>query len=177
MVLNYQGAKATRRTVYLGLVMSILVFVIINVAQVLPYLDKPFNVTKLAFDMVFGSAKSMYIASITAYLLGSLADIWLFGVIKKLTRGQYLWLRATGSTLISQFLDSFVVSYIAYRGGKQWTKQTAATLAEVMNISITGYGLKFVIAGLITPLLYLLRYLCIEHFELKPVPVELVNEA
>ena len=143
-----------------------------NLAQALPYLDKPFNVTKAAFDMIFGSAKIMYLASLTAYLIGSLADIWLFGVIKRLTKGKYLWLRATGSTIISQLLDSFVVSYVAYRGGKQWTGQPPASLREVLNISITGYGLKFVIAGLITPLLYLLRKICIEQFQLEPVPVE-----
>ena len=143
-----------------------------NIAQALPYLDKPFNVSKMAFDMIFGSAKIMYLASLTAYLIGSLADIWLFGVIKRFTKGKYLWLRATGSTLISQLLDSFVVSYIAYRGGKKWTGQIPATMKEVLNISITGYGLKFFIAGMITPLLYLLRKICIEHFQLEPVPVD-----
>ena len=59
----------------------------------------------------------MYIASVTAYLLGQLADIWLFGIIKSFTGGKMLWLRAQGSTIISQVLDSFVVSYVAYRGG------------------------------------------------------------
>ena len=44
----------------------------------------------------------MYVASVTAYLLGSLSDIWLFGIIKKATKGKFLWLRATGSTVISQ---------------------------------------------------------------------------
>ena len=157
---------------YLGLAMSILVFIVVSIAQALPYLDKPFNVTKVAFDMIFGSAKSMYVASLAAYLVGSLADIWLFGLIKKVTKGKMLWLRATGSTMISQLLDSFVVTYIAYRGGKIWTKQIPATMAEVINISMTGYSLKFVIAGMITPLLYLLRALCVKYYQLEPVPLE-----
>jgi uncharacterized PurR-regulated membrane protein YhhQ (DUF165 family) len=58
-----------------------------NIAQFLPYYDMPFNVTKDAFDSIFGSAKVMYIASLLAYLFGSLADIWLFGIIKKATKG------------------------------------------------------------------------------------------
>lgn len=169
---EYYGAKATRRTVYLGLAMSIFTFVVMNIAQALPYLDKPFNVTQVAFDMIFGSAKTMYIASITAYLLGSLADIWLFGVIKRLTKGKMLWLRATGSTIVSQLLDSFVVSYVAYRGGKIWTKQIPATMAEIWSISLTGYSLKFVIAGLITPILYMLRHLCVNQFQLEAEPVQ-----
>ena len=140
---EYYGATATKNTVYLGLVMSILVFIIVNIAQALPYLDKGFNVTPEAFNMIFGSAKLMYIASIVAYLVGQLLDIWLFGIIKRVTRGRYvslfyaitsihipatylcntyvnrvyryLWLRATGSTVLSQMMDSFVVSYIAFR--------------------------------------------------------------
>ena len=115
---EYYGAKATRTTVYIGLAMSIFVFLMMNIAQVLPYLDKPFNVSPLAFNTIFGSAKLMYVASIVAYLIGQLIDIWLFGVIKRLTKGNYLWLRATGSTVISQLLDSFVVSYIAFGPGK-----------------------------------------------------------
>ena len=234
---EYYGATATKNTVYLGLVMSILVFIIVNIAQALPYLDKGFNVTPEAFNMIFGSAKLMYIASIVAYLVGQLLDIWLFGIIKRVTKGRYvclfyihlcsiqfihilyahvntycmhryLWLRATGSTVLSQMMDSFVVSYIAfrydnlsiyvpghlrsiilvyiyihtyistyvqaysmilvysylptlsthvytyaylsYRYGKQVTHQTPATMAEVVEISVTGYGLKFVIAGMYT---------------------------
>lgn len=129
-------------------------------------------VTPAAFDMIFGSAKLMYVASIVAYLIGQLSDIWLFGVIKKLTKGNYLWLRATGSTVISQMLDSFVVSYIAFSFGKKVTNQIPATMAEVMNIAITGYGLKFVIAGVITPILYLIRNVLHNRFGFEPLPVD-----
>eukprot|EP01035_Chromulina_nebulosa_P034405 gene34405-46160_t len=61
---EYYGAKATKTTVYIGLAMSILVFGVMNLAQALPYLDKPFNVTPFAFNTVFGTAKLMYVASI-----------------------------------------------------------------------------------------------------------------
>jgi Putative vitamin uptake transporter len=42
---EYYGPSATKRMVYLGLFMSIFVFGVMNVAQALPYLNKPFNVT------------------------------------------------------------------------------------------------------------------------------------
>ena len=169
---EYYGPKATKKTVYIGLAMSVLVFIVMNIAQVLPYLNKPFNVTPEAFNMIFGSAKLMYVASISAYLVGQLMDIWLFGVIKRITKGKLLWLRATGSTLISQLMDSFVVSYVAFSLGKSVTNQTPATLAEVWNIAITGYGLKFIIAFLITPILYALRHIMHNHFKLEPLPVD-----
>jgi uncharacterized integral membrane protein (TIGR00697 family) len=173
---EYYGAKAAKDTIYIGLAMSILVFGVMNFAQALPYLQKPFNVTPQAFDMIFGSAKLMYIASICAYLIGQLSDVWLFGVIKRVTKGNYLWLRATGSTLISQMLDSFVVSYMAFSFGKSVTNQIPATMREVMNIAITGYGLKFVISLLITPILYLVRNLLHDKFGFRPLPADYVEE-
>ena len=173
---EYYGAKATKQTVYIGLGMSILTFFVMNIAQAMPYLDKPFNVTPDAFNMIFGSAKLMYVASVTAYLLGQLTDIWLFGVIKKITKGQLLWLRATGSTVISQMLDSFVVSYIAFSLGKSLTGQTPATPEEIFNIAVTGYGLKFAISVALTPALYFLRDVMEKRFGLQPVPLDQEQE-
>ena len=148
--------------------MSILVFIVMNIAQALPYLNKPFNVTAESFNMIFSSAKLMYIASTIAYLVGQLMDIYIFGIIKKMTKGKFLWLRATGSTLISQLIDSFIVSYIAFNFGKSLTNQVPATLSEVLNIAITGYVLKFFIASLLTPVLYLLRIILHEKYDLEP---------
>lgn len=93
---EYFGPKAATRTVYIGLAMSMFVFLVINLAQALPYLDKPFNVSKESFDTIFGSAKLIYFASVTAYFIGSLSDIYIFGVIKRYTKGRFLWLRAVG---------------------------------------------------------------------------------
>jgi uncharacterized integral membrane protein (TIGR00697 family) len=99
-------------------------------------------------------------------------DIWLFGVIKRLTKGRFLWLRATGSTMISQLMDSFVVSYIAFRFGKILNHQDPASMKEVLGIAVTGYTLKFVIAGLITPLLYFTRDILHNKFGLEPLPID-----
>jgi len=170
MINEYFGPKAAKNTVYIGLAMSILVFLVMNLAQAMPYLDKPFNVSKDNFDAIFGSAKLMYIASVVAYLIGSLSDIWLFGIIKKATKGKLLWLRATGSTVISQILDSFVVSYIAFSVGKTLNGLPPASFPEVLNIAATGYGLKFLIAASLTPALYALKAVMSERFGLVPIP-------
>jgi len=90
--------------------------------------------------------------------------------------GNYLWLRATGSTVISQLLDSFVVSYIAFSFGKSVTNQVPATIAEVMNIAITGYGLKFVISAFITPILYIIRNVLHNKFGFEPLPIDYIEE-
>ena len=84
----------------------------------MPYLNAPYNVSPESFDMIFGSAKVLYVASLVAYYIGSMSDIALFNFIKTVTKGKYLWLRATGSTIVSQVLDSFAVSYFAFSLGK-----------------------------------------------------------
>lgn len=167
---EYYGSRAAKNTVYIGLAMSILVFTVMNAAQALPYLDKPFNVSPEAFDTIFGSAKLMYVASVSAYFVGSLADIYLFQVIKRATNGKLLWLRATGSTVISQLLDSFVVSYIAFSLGKTLTGQIPASPTEIIQIACTGYGLKFFLSTLITPLLYVIKGILTQE-GMKPLPV------
>lgn len=63
-----------------------------------------------------------------------------------------------------------MVSYFAFRLGKQLIHQTPATMKEIINISITGYGLKFVAAALVTPLMYVLRDLLQNKYHLKPLP-------
>jgi uncharacterized PurR-regulated membrane protein YhhQ (DUF165 family) len=73
-------------------------------------------------------------------------------------------------------LDSFVVSYIAFSLGKTLTNQVPATLAEVSNIAVTGYALKFVISAAITPILYVVRNFLHDKFGFEALPVDYVEE-
>lgn len=171
LINEYYGAKGARRVTYIGLFMAAFVFVVINVAQAMPYLDAPFNVSPQAFDAIFGSAKVMYVASLCAYLVGQLSDIAVFGALKRLSHGKLLWLRATGSTLISQFIDSFIVSYLAFRLGRQlFGGGEVASFHAIVHIAVTGYLLKFVLAIAITPLIYLGHGVLHRCFGLTPVP-------
>lgn len=157
LVNEYYGARAAQRLTYLGLAAALFVFAVINLAQALPYLDAPYNVRREEFDAIFGSAKIMYIASLCAYLVGQLSDIAMFGFLKRLSGGRLVWLRATGSTVVSQFIDSFVVSYLAFSLGRQLFADPAnppAPPSAIPAIAVTGYTLKFVIAIAITPLIY-----------------------
>ena len=172
---EYYGKKGARRVTYIGLAMAIFVFVIINIAQAMPYLPADFNVKPEHFDAVFGSAKIMYMASVSAYLVGQLSDIWVFHLLKGLTHGRMLWLRATGSTIVSQMLDSFVVSYLAFSLGRRVFADPAsppAPLIDVFKIAATGYTLKFVIAVAITPLIYAGHGIMHRWFGLTPLPAE-----
>jgi uncharacterized integral membrane protein (TIGR00697 family) len=175
LINEYYGKRAARRVTWIGLVMALFVFAVINIAQYMPYLPAPYNITQDHFDAVFASAKIMYIASITAYLIGQLADIWVFHILKKLTRGKLLWLRATGSTVISQTLDSFVVTFLAFsffRTVFPDPSNPPMAAGQVVQTAITGYMLKFVLAIAITPLIYAGRGLIHRWFGLVPIQPE-----
>lgn len=162
LVNDFYGPRAARRLTYLGFGAALYVFVVINIAQAMPYLDAPWNVSPQEFNAIFGSAKIMYIASLCAYLVGQLSDISIFGAFKRLTGDRFIWLRATGSTVISQFIDSFIVSYLAFSLGRELfpdPANPAAPVSAIPAIAVTGYTLKFVLALAVTPLIYLGRRL------------------
>lgn len=106
-----------------------------------------------AFDAIFGQGMWIIVGSITAFLIGQMVDVLVFHRIKKFTGDKALWLRATGSTIFSQLIDSFVVIFIAFylNPAYNWSWQMVAA------IGLVGYTYKFVIALLMTPILYLVH--------------------
>jgi len=107
----------------------------------------------LAFNKIFGQGMWIIFGSVTAFILGQLLDVSIFHRIKKITGEKALWLRATGSTVVSQLIDSFVVAFIAFylNPAYDWPWQT------VLAICLVGYIYKFSVAVLLTPLLYLVH--------------------
>ncbi len=172
LINEYFGRRAARRVTFIGLAMGLYVFAVLNIAQAMPYLPAPYNVTKESFDAIFGSAKVMYVASLAAFLVGQLADIAMFGFLKRITGGRMVWLRATGSTVVSQMIDSFIVSLLAFSVGRRLFPGGGppAPFADVLAIAATGYTLKFFIAIGITPLIYLGRFIVQRWFGLTPLP-------
>ncbi len=109
-----------------------------------------------AYKAVFGQGLWIIVGSLVAFLVGQVLDVLVFHRIKRITGENRIWLRATGSTLISQLIDSFVVLFIAFYLGpllmgdasKQWT---------LNQVAVTGTGnyiYKFVVAILLTPVIY-----------------------
>jgi uncharacterized integral membrane protein (TIGR00697 family) len=105
-----------------------------------------------AFQAIFGQGLWIIIGSLTAFLIGQLVDVTVFHFVKTKTGSDKIWLRATGSTLVSQFIDSFVVLFIAFYIGAGWD------LKLVLAIGIMNYSYKFLIAVLLTPLLYVIHF-------------------
>jgi len=103
---------------------------------------------QVAFTGVFGQGLWIIVGSLVAFLVGQIIDVFVFQKIKKVTGEKSIWMRATGSTLISQLIDSFIVLYIAFGLGADWT------LDKIVAIGSVNYAYKFTIAILLTPVLY-----------------------
>jgi len=101
----------------------------------------------VAFNKIFGQGQRIIIGSLTAFLIGQLVDVFVFQFLRKYTGSRMLWLRATGSTLVSQLVDSFIVLYIAFAG--------VFTNQQIIAIGITNYIYKFLVAIALTPIIYL----------------------
>lgn len=109
---------------------------------------------QLAYGYVFGQGMWTIVGSIVAFLIGQLIDVAIFQRIRRRTGERMIWLRATGSTAVSQFVDSFVVFYIAFVLGPQhWP--TSLFLA----VGTVNYGYKLTAAVALIPLIYLGRRL------------------
>ncbi len=113
-----------------------------------------------SFKRVFLQSQWIIVGSITAFLLGQFIDVAIFWIVRRRTGHKYLWLRATGSTLVSQLIDTFVVGFIGlYLPWRLGFSRSSApfTFADYLNTSTSGYIFKFVIALGVTPALYLVH--------------------
>lgn len=147
---EYYGRQGIRFVTFLGVGMVVMSLVILQIDMAIPAaVISP--VTDEAFNAVFGVSARIFIGSLVAYLIGQLVDISVFHALRARTGGRMLWLRATGSTVVSQLIDSFVVLTIAFLG--------TLSMGQILQIGITNYVYKFLIALSITPFLYLVHAL------------------
>jgi uncharacterized integral membrane protein (TIGR00697 family) len=112
---------------------------------------------QLAYAQILGQGMNIIFASLTAFLVGQLADATVFKKIKLITGDKGIWMRATLSTVISQLIDTFCVAYIYLYFSLGFS------FARVTAIGLTGYVYKFVVALLCTPLIYLVHHLIEEY--------------
>lgn len=182
---EYFGKKGIKKISYFTILLIIYVFIIIYMSTKLTpnnyWLNinsvdnhgNPFNID-YAYNIIFLQSTGIIIGSIIAFLIAQILDVIIFHKLKKMTKGKFIWLRATGSTLISQFIDSFVVLFIAFYllapNDKVWS------LSQVFSVGFDNYTFKFIIAILITPLIYLAHYL-IDNYMGKDLATKCKNRA
>ena len=148
LVNEYYGRDGVRKLTFLALLLIVYAFGVLFLAILVPAWEHS-PVSYDAFAEVFGQSMWIIVGSLTAFLVSQFVDVLIFSSIKRATGHRMLWLRATGSTVVSQFVDTFVVQAVAFvLPGK-------LTIAQVVPIALSSYAFKLCVAILITPIIYL----------------------
>lgn len=150
LINEYFGVNGVRRLTFITMGMIVYAFVLLFLAMEVPAASFS-PVSDEAFTTVFGQSLWIIVGSIVAFALSQLIDVIMFWKFRAWTKGRMLWLRATGSTAISQFIDSVVIIGIAF-----WLPGKVKT-GEFLTVAGTNYSYKFLIAVALTPFIYLLH--------------------
>jgi hypothetical protein len=151
---EFYGPKAVRRISFVAVGLISYAFLMFYLAIHVPAAD--FWITsrtsqgvpdmQIAFDSVFGQGMRIIIGSLVAFLVSQIVDVTVFHKIKKRTGEKHVWLRATGSTVVSQLVDSYIVLFIAFSGIFTWQ--------QILAIGVMNYTYKFLMALILTPVIY-----------------------
>ena len=169
-ILNeFYGRAVVRRVTFIAFFMVGLTFGIIYAAGALPW--APFTdaadwggVKRHDFSVVFTQATQIQISSMFAFLIGNLVDISVFWFIKKATGNKYLWLRSTGSTVVSQLIDTIVINALVWG--------TKLDFSQYVTIVLTSYLIKVFAAIVVTPLIYGLHEVIEKRYGIAPATIE-----
>ncbi|MCU0697841.1 MAG: queuosine precursor transporter [Myxococcaceae bacterium] len=166
---EFYGKQVARTVTWVGFSMAVFTLVVLTIAVALP--ASPITeaadwsgVRQPDFEKVFGGSRRILIASMVAYLFAQFTDIWVFNRLKTVTQGRLLWLRATGSTVFSQLIDTAVIQTLAW--------QDALDLKTLGGLILSSYLGKVVIALGLTPLVYLGHGVVTRLLGLAPVRLD-----
>ena len=149
LINEYFGEKGVKKLSLITASLIAYCFVLLYFALKIPAIKGANLVTDAQFNGVFGQSMWIIVGSITAFMVSQLIDVTIFHFFKNKTGNKMIWLRSTGSTVISQLFDSFIVLGIAFwMTGKMSTEMYIAS-------AFTGYFVKLIIAVCLTPLIYL----------------------
>lgn len=157
---EYFGPKGVRKLSYITVIMLIYSFIMVRIAMGLEGSDfwmfssKNLGISNMtdAFNSVFGQGLMIILGSLVAFLIGQIVDAFVFAQIKKKSQNRFIWLRATGSTIVSQFIDSYVVLVVAFYFGGNYS------LKWVLQVGTINYVYKLIMAILLLPLLYFIHH-------------------
>jgi uncharacterized integral membrane protein (TIGR00697 family) len=150
LINEFYGKAAVRRLSWITAVLIAYCFILVTIALQIPANTaiSPLTATDAEFTKVFGQSQWVIAGSIAAFLLSQLLDAAVFARIKAKTGNRMIWLRSTGSTAVSQLIDSYVVLYIGF------VLPGTMPFNEYMKVAPTNYVLKLMIAVALTPLIY-----------------------
>jgi uncharacterized integral membrane protein (TIGR00697 family) len=178
---EYFGKVGVRRISFITAGMLAYAFVVILLWTSMPPADfwlkingidpqgRPFDIN-YAYNTIFRAGLGIIVGSLTAFLVSQLVDVYVFHYLRSLTGHKYLWLRSTGSTVVSQIIDSFVILFVAFYFFGNWS------IGQVIRVGITQYFYKITIAVVLTPVIYLMHSV-IDNYLGKETSEIVIDEA
>ena len=152
LINDYFGKEGVKKLSYITAALIAYSFILLFLAMTIPAATGISPVDDEQFKAVFGQSMWIIVGSIIAFLFSQLIDVYVFSYFKKKAGNKKIWLRATGSTVVSQLFDSFIVLGIAF-----WLPGKINTETFVSS-ALTGYTFKLGTAILLTPIIYLGHY-------------------
>ncbi len=152
------GKRNTSMVVFAGFFASLLVLLILYLGHYFPAIkDSP--VGNFEYDTVFQNSWRVISSSMLAYLVAQFVDVRIFHLVKRRTKGRFLWLRNNFSTMFSQFVDTVLVTSVIFIGLKPFK--------EILPLIGDGWLFKVLFAAADTILIYPLVYGIRRYFKLK----------
>jgi len=163
LINEHYGKQGVRKLTYITVGLIAYMFIVITISiNIKPDAVSP--VDDASFRAVFGQGQWIIIGSITAFFISQLVDVSIFWTFRNRTGNKHIWLRSTGSTVVSQLIDTFVVQFIAFVIPGKWT------LDEFSHNATWGYLFKLLVAVCLIPMIY------VGHFAINKFMGKSVNE-
>lgn len=163
IVNEYYGRPVVRLFTWIGIGVNLLLQPVLRAAIAVPAISFTPGISdaelQRGFEIALGQTTSIVIASLCAFALAQWLDVSVFTWLRRLTGGKWLWLRAQGSTIVSQLIDTLAVIYLAFVVIPMLTGAARWSVSDAFSVSLTNYVYKFLIAVGMTPALYIVHAL------------------
>lgn len=160
LINEYYGKDGVKKLTYITVGLISFTFILLSIALNIPATSFS-PVSDDNFKTVFGQSQWIIVGSIVAFLFSQLIDVYVFWAFKKVTGNKHIWLRATGSTMVSQLVDTFIVQFIAFVLPGKWP------FDEFLTNASWGYAFKLLVALALIPLIYVGHFLIGKYLHKK----------
>lgn len=141
--------KEAYKAVLLGFIALVIITLYMQIALLyVPAID---DVAQIHLEELFAFFPRITLASLCAYLSSQTIDVTLYHMFYHITKGNLLWFRNTASTLMSQFADTVIFTVVAFLH--------VYPTEILIELILTTYIFKAIIACADTPFIYCARYL------------------
>lgn len=164
VVNDFYGRRGAQFVTWVAAGMATLAYLALVLTTALP-IDESSYFQQPEFEKVLGGSAKLFVASIVAFIIGQFLDIYVFQFWKRITRSRHLWLRATGSTVLSQIVDTVTINVIFWGGVADKTGGWIS--AKIFR----EYLIKLAVAVLLTPVVYAVHGAIVRGLGIDPEPL------